>query len=419
MVSGYGIATKLIVNFGQDGTFAGNKTAGGNADDNGYGNFFYDVPAGFLALCSKNLPDPTVTPKEHFSVKLYDDGAGAKTGIGFAPELIWLKSRGSAKNHKLCDVIQGTGVAMQPNVGDTQITESTGLTAFGSDGFTVGADTDYSDTTGDGMVAWCWKLGGTPTADNSASAGATPTAGSVKIDGSNLGSALAGSIAVTRLTANTTAGISVGTWAGSGANATIAHGLSKAPNLVVIHSLTVADSWPVGSIQPVASMDHTDFLRRDSTAAMSSSGATLWNSLAPTASVINLGSSDATNKASNTWRFEAYHSVEGYSKIGAYNGNYNADGTFVYLGFRPAYVIIKRITLVNAWVIFDNKRNPYNDVTEFLFADATTATTTQNPMIDFLSNGMKMRRVDSWHNNTDAYLYMAFAETPFKNANAR
>ena len=156
-----GSTVEWVANFGQDGTFAGNKTAGGNADDEGYGNFFYDVPAGFLAVCSKNLTDCAITPSEHFNIILYDDGAGAKTGVGFAPELIWLRARAGSENHRMCDVIQGVGKAMQPNAGAAQVTEGTGLTAFGSDGFTVGATTGYSDTTGDGMVAWCWKLGGT------------------------------------------------------------------------------------------------------------------------------------------------------------------------------------------------------------------------------------------------------------------
>ena len=419
----------FVMNFGQDGTFAGNETAAGNADDNGYGNFLYDVPAGFLALCTKNIPDCAVIPSEHFGVMLTTIGAGARTfashgipaGAKFAPEMIWLKSRATTHNHHLCDVIQGVEKSLQPNVGDIQATgETTGLTSFDADGFTLGNDGSYAQTSGDGMVYWNWKLGGTPTADNSAGAGATPTANSVKIDGANLGSALAGSIAVTKLSANTTAGISVGIWNGSGANATIAHGLTKAPNLVVVHALDYADSWPVGSHQPLYSGAFNDYLRRDSTAAFTV-GHNMWNQTAPTTTVITVGSDNATNKSSTIWRFEAYHDVDGYSKIGCYKGNGNDDGTFVYTGFRPRYVIVKVLSATDSWQVMDTGRDPYNVANKRIRPDSNAAENLASwTNVDFLSNGFKPRGTDTiWNNASHNYLYMAFAEYPFKYTTAR
>ena len=397
-ISGHatGPAGVCVFNFGQDGTFAGAKTAQGNSDSESIGNFYYAVPSGFKALCSKNFPEPTVKPKEHFNVKLYDDGAGAKTGVGFAPELIWLKARGSAYNHKMCDVIQGTGKALQPNVGDAQITEATGLTAFGTDGFTVGSDTDYSDTTGDGMVAWCWKLGGTASAN---------TNGSI----------------TSSVSANVTAGVSVGTWTGSGANATIGHGLSKAPDVIVVHAYNSPDSWPYGMIAPYASIDFTDYLRRDSYTGVADSDI-IWNDTAPTASVFSVGSGAATNASGATWRFEAYHAVEGFSAFGSYLGNNNVDGSFCYTGFRPKWIMIKGTSGTTGWSIVDTARESFNPSWKETPIANNTHVEDQSGSFykDFLSNGFKIRCSScSFFNYSGRhYVWAAFAEYPFKYTNA-
>ena len=151
------VTKTATINCGQDSTFAGATTAGGNQDGNGIGDFKYAVPSGYLALCTKNLPEPSITlPGEHFSQLAYDDGAGAKTGVGFQPDLVWFKSRGSNYDHKVvgCGSWRRKGTCAKRD--SCRTTDSTGLTAFGADGFTVGADTNYSDTTGTGMFAWNW-----------------------------------------------------------------------------------------------------------------------------------------------------------------------------------------------------------------------------------------------------------------------
>ena len=389
-----------VLNFGQDGTFAGNETAGGNADDNGYGNFLYDVPAGFLALCSKNLTDCAVTPSEHFNTILYDDGAGAKTGVGFQPDLVWLKSRGSAYEHELTDAVRGVTKALSSD-SNSQIetTDSTGLTAFGSDGFTVGADNNYDDTTGDGMVAWCWKAG-------------NATLGT--------GDFTQGSIAST-CSRNADAGFSIVSWTGTGSLGTVGHGLSVAPNYLIVRNRDYVRSWIVCSEQSLASMDFTDALLLDEADAKNDTDG-YFNDTAPSATVFTVKDSDNTNRTSDKFIAYCFHNVEGYSKIGAYTGNANRDGTFIYLGFRPAFVMIKNVSSSANWVISDSARDPNNKVSCVSRPDINNADYCGSDAyfaMDFLSNGIKLRENDAWFSNATPYLYIAFAETPFKNSNAR
>jgi hypothetical protein len=397
MVSGYGIATKLIVNFGQDPTFAGNKSPGTTYDDGDYGAFFYQPPTGFLSLCSKNIPDPAVKPKEHFSVKLYDDGAGAKTGVGFQPDLVWLKASGITSNHHLTDAVRGVTKALVPNESFLEATDSAGLTAFGSDGFTVGTDNHYDDTTGAGMVAWCWKANGS---------------GSSNTDGS---------INTTATSVNTSAGFSISTYAGNGsAGATIGHGLSVAPNLVIVKRRSSGDGWMVGSIQPLASMDFDDALVLDTTAAKIDD-ISKWNDTAPTADLVSLGTNYEVNASGHTYVAYCFHNVEGYSKIGSYKGNGNVVGTFVYCGFRPRRIMYKRIDGTGSWNIYDTDRvnNNYNPVRERLPANLSYAAEPSSFAIDVLSNGFKLRTTDAEMNAGNNYMFYAIAETPSKYANAR
>ena len=414
-----------IFNFGQDGTFAGTETAQGNSDGT-YGNFYYAVPSGFKALCTKNIDDPTVIPSEHFNTVLYSGTGSARsiTGVGFQPDLHWLKIRtGESKSHMITDAVRGAGKYLQSD-GDGAESDDIGTVAsFDSDGWSFGGATaNQFNNSGSTYAAWNWKAGGAPTADNSAGAGATPTAGSVKIDGANLGSALAGTLPATRMSANTTAGFSITKYAGTGNEVkTVAHGLSVAPNLVIIKRREDSGhGWSVGTIQPLGSRDFTDTLfLHDNSAGQDDS--VWWNDTAPSSTVVTIGTNSWVNNASKNFIMYCFHSVEGYSKIGAYRGTMNTDGGFVYLGFRPAWVLIKAMGNSLNWVIFDNKRDTNNPMGKFLFADATNTETTQDPMLDFLSNGMKMRRADSWHNNTysDGYLYYAIAEQPFKYSNAK
>jgi hypothetical protein len=396
---------RWAVNFGADGTFAGNKTAQGNADENGYGNFYYEPPSGFLALCTKNLPDPTVTPKEHFGIMLYDDGAGAKTfashgipaGVGFQPDLVWFKSRGSSYDHELTDAVRGVTKAMSANKPDAEDTDSDGLTAFGSDGFTVGTGNNYDDQTGTGMVAWCWKAG-------------NATLGT--------GDFTQGTIAST-CSRNVDAGFSIVSWTGTGSNGTIGHGLSVTPNLVIAKRRDVSNTWLVGSVQSTVSMDFTDNLVMNTSDALDTGAGSRWNDTNPTSSVFYVGTNTEVNASSSTYVAYCFHNVEGYSKVGSYAGNGNADGPFVYCGFRPAYLWIKRVNSAGQWRVQDDARDIYNPTQETVMFDTTTAAADENPD-DFLSNGFKVRTSAGETNNSSGlYIYTAFSRTPFKYSNGR
>ena len=394
-------ADNWFLNCGQDATFAGTKSpaSAGPYDDGDYGSFYYQPPSGFKAICTKNLSEPAVKPGEHFNTILYDDGAGAKTGVGFQPDMVWVKSRGSAYNHKLTDAVRGVTKALSSNLGDSaaEVTDSTGLTAFGADGFTVGSDTNYSDTTGDGMVAWCWKANGS---------------GSSNTDGS---------INTTATSANTAAGFSISTYAGNGVpGATVGHGLSVTPNLVIIREVNHTGAWQVGSLQPLASMDFTDDMNLHNTIALEDY-LDLWNDTAPTSTLVTLGNSEYNNYTGRTYVMYCFHNVGGHSKIGSYKGNGNDNGTFIYTGFRPKFILCKVTSTTDGWQMMDTARDPYNVASKRLeanreFVEATASWT----YVDFLSNGFKPRGTDTiWNNASHTYLYMAFAEYPFKYTTAR
>ena len=427
----YSTSNSVIANFGQDHTFAGNKGGGvGAPDSEDYGSFYYTPPTGFLSLCSKNQPDCAVIPSEHFGIMLTTHAAGARTfashgvpaGAAFAPEMVWMKTRSTGHNHRMCDVIMGPQVALTPSTtAAADTSETTGLLSFDSDGFTLGNSGDYAQTSGSGMVYWNWKLGGTPTANNVAGAGNVPTAGSVKIDGVNKSDALAGTIAATKLTANAKAGMSLIWFTGNGVQgATVAHGLTRAPELVVSKCYT-GDQWVVGAISDMPGVDcnFTDFGVRDGTNAWLDHNL-FWNDQDPTATVIRMHSQGGINGSGLQMRHEAYHSVEGYSKVGCYRGNSQDDGTFCYTGFRPRLIIAKVINTTDGWQMMDTARDPYNVANKRLEANVATAEATASwTNVDFLSNGFKTRGTDTVWNANYNYLYIAFAEIPFKNTNAR
>jgi hypothetical protein len=386
---------ELVFNFGQDSSFAGNKTAQGNQDSNEVGDFYYAPPTDYLALCTDNLPDPEIAlPGESFNTILYDDGAGAKTGVGFQPDLVWVKSRGSGFNPKWTDSVRGATKAMVPDDTTAETTDSTGLTAFGTDGFTVGADTDYSDTTGTGMVAWSWKASGATTVTN--------TDGTIESE----------------VSANTTAGFSIVTYTGEGANTdTVGHGLTTTPDMIIVRNLS-GDSWIVWT--PFFTATTAYVLKLDTSDGVTNNVSWFYNA-APNATTFNPGDGGATN--SNTVDYIAYcfESIEGYSKIDKFKGNGDADGPYVYCGFEPAVVIIKQTTGSN-WFIYDNKRGTYNVIGPYLIP-STSASEATLTSLDFLSNGFKIRHDGSGAVpiNADAVdiIYMAFADSPFKYSNAR
>ena len=380
-------------NFGSDSSFGGLKTSGSAAaqDDNEKGDFYYEPPSGFLALCTDNLSDPEIKlPGDHFNTILFDDGSGAKTGVGFQPDLVWLKSRGSAYEHELTDSVRGTTKALSSDSTNAESTDSTGLTAFGADGFTVGADTNYSDTTGTGMVAWNWKAGGTASSNT---------------DGSITSS----------VSANTTAGFSIVGYTGNGTTAqTVGHGLSVAPEMIIIKSRSLAQVWNVFN-SPAGITGDTILQLQDTSGSVTGSNI----GIVANASTFGMGSATQVNDSTETFIAYCFHSVEGYSKVGSYEGNGNADGTFIYTGFRPAYFLQKRADATASWLIYDDKRDSYNESDTFLRANTNDQDDSGVP-IDIVSNGFKIRSSNSSINGSGGtMLYLAFAEAPMKFANAR
>ena len=390
--------TSFIWNFGQDSSFAGNKTAQGNQDSNDIGDFFYEPPNGFLALCSSNLPDATVTPSEHFNTVLYTGTGNAQsvTGVGFQPDWVWLKRRSGVQNNNVFDAVRGNTKLLATNTTDAEGTVSQWLNSFDSDGFTVGTAGNVS-ANGETNVVWNWKANGS---------GSSNTDGDI----------------TSTVSVNTDAGFSIVSYTGNDVNGeTVGHGLSKAPELVIIKARGgsyTSQGWGViGSV-----LSSTTALKLDSTAATVSAAGVTTNTL-PTATVFTVA--DNYNHSGSGHIAYCFHSVDGYSKVGSYTGNGNADGTFIYTGFRPAFVMIKQTNASGeSWQIFDSKRDIDNLQHNRLKPDSSAAEATNinvsSENIDSVSNGFKLRGYSNGINQSGgSYIYLAFAETPFKNSNAR
>ena len=390
-----GYNSTYTANFGQEGTFAGTETAGGNSDENGVGDFKYSVPSGFLALASSNLPEPTIGPNsseqadDYFNTVLYTgNGTGQSiTGVGFQPDWVWLKTRSVGYQHSLYDSVRGGQYRLASDQTVAEVDNSSAnLQSFDADGFTVGTlinDNQNSVT----YVSWNWKAGGTAVSN---------TDGSI----------------TSNVSANQDSGFSIVSYEGTGSNATVGHGLSSAPELIIIKERDNANGWAV-SIKG----DATDFLRLDTTVAQSDDAA-VFNDTAPTSTVFSIGTAAMVNRDSMI--AYCFHSVEGFSKVGSYVGNGNADGTFVFTGFRPAWLLIKETGNANSWEIYDTKRDPNNVASQRLFPNGTQAEATTSPSLDIVINGFKARAGNTGINRSNgSYIYMAFAEAPFKYANAR
>jgi len=398
-VSGNGVAGKGgFVNFGQDSSFSGLEVPQGNTDGNGIGDFYYAPPSGFLALCAANLPAPAIdpnagqTPTDYFNTVTYTGVGGQSiTGVGFQPDFVWIKSRSASRDHKATDVVRGVNKELVPNETFTESTRTTGLTSFDSDGFTVGSESGY-DNSGDNFVAWNWKAGGTAVSNT---------------DGSITSS----------VSASPESGFSIVTYTGTGANATVGHGLSKAPDMIILKKRTNdTQAWQVYH-SGNTSAPETDKLTLNTTAATVDDNTT-WNDTAPTSTVFSIGTGSGTNENTDTYVAYCFANTDGMVKAGSYTGNNST--TFVYTGFRPAFVMIKSSNQTRNWITFDNKRTPTNQMDGHLHPSANIAEQTGTDEIDFLSNGFNLRSPDN-DTNTSAfeYVYLAFAEQPFKYANAR
>jgi hypothetical protein len=393
-VNGGGGASRSVdVNFGADSSFAGNKTRQGNTDENGIGDFYYAPPAGgYLALCTDNLPEPAIVqPATQFNVVTYTGNGGTlDVDVGFQPDFVWTKSRTNAYVHGLWDTVRGVGKHLVSNLANAEVTNDPDgyLSAFNPNGFTLSAGSSSSATwnlLGGSYVAWCWKAGGTAVSN---------TDGSI----------------TSQVSANVDSGFSIVSFTKTSNDSdTYGHGLSQAPDLIIVKSRANVDNWLVY---------HSDFgatggFALEQTSAFSTN-AGYWNNTAPTPTVFTTGSYNIDGSAIAY----CFHSVEGFSKFGSYVGNGSADGTFVYTGFKPALVLAKTASSTNDWVIHDAARNPDNVVTHFLYPNLSIDEQTLFN-VDFLANGFKWRAGNLTNESGKTYIYMAFAENPFKEALAR
>jgi hypothetical protein len=365
--------------------------------------FTYTPPTGFVALNSYNLPTPTIsngalymaatTYTGNLTGQSITNGGNNTLGTTFQPDLVWIKSRSAATDHKLTDNVRGATKALISNSTAAETTDLTGLTTFNSNGFTVGASTVYNNT-GVTYVGWQWLAGAGSSSSN--------TSGTI----------------TSTVSVNTTAGFSVVTYTGTGANATVGHGLGIAPSMIITKKRNSTSDWAVYH----ASLGNTSYLILDSSAG-SASSSTYWNNTSPTSSVFSIGTADPVNISSATYVAYCFAPIAGYSAFGVYTGNGVADGPFTYTGFRPRYLILKKYSAAgDPWWVIDSSRSPYNQTILALRPSAANAEDSGvNANFDFLSNGFKARTAGGQNGNESGatYIWMAFAENPFKYSLAR
>ena len=384
-------------NFGQDSTFSGSNTAGTNTDANGIGSFKYAVPTGALAMCSANLPDPSITfPNKHFGTLTYGGNDSTQTisdtnAVDFTPDFTWVKRRDGSNSHILTNSVTGVTNYLISSRDNAEGTNAAFLTAFVNGGFTSGNNGDMNGS-GRTYVAWNWK-GADSTATNT--------------DGTN----------DSYVRANTTAGFSIVKYVGHSSASVVGHGLGVAPEIIFVKQRNGTNDWRVW----VDGFTDTDgkYFSLQATIGLTS-GSDKWNG-SPTSTVFGVANDDSTGGSSKEFIAYCFNSVAGYSKIGSYKGNQDADGTFVYTGFRPAWVVVKGDWGGN-WNLFDNKRPGYNVTNDRLFPNLNDAETDGSPtgnQMDFLSNGFKLTGSNVDTNHSATFIYLAFAEAPFKYSRAR
>ena len=325
-------------------------------------------------------------PTDYFNTKLYT-GTGATQSISdlnFSPDLVWIKQRNGTRYHRLIDSVRGATKELYSNSTDSEIIVADGLTSFDSNGFTLGSGI-ASNGSGDTFVGWSWR--------GSDSSAVSNTDGSI----------------TSTVSANTTSGFSIVSYSGNSiAGSTVGHGLGVAPKVIIEKTRTLSQNWRVYT----SVLGSNKRLILDQTNASEDGG--FMNSTDPTSSVFYLGSDDAYNASGQTHIAYCFAEKKGFSKIGSYTGNFNSNGPFIYTGFKPAFVIIKRTdTSGNSWRIFDNKRSTsgLNVIDKTLRPN--TADGEFSSDIDFVSNGIKIRNAQAEDNHPGTYFYMAFAENPF------
>ena len=393
------IATKTLD--GRSWFPAGNVYASGDQFDFNFGQrpFAYTPPTGFVRLNTYNLPDSTIKKGNTvMDATLYDGNSSTQTVTnagGFKPDMVWMKARSIAYNNLLHDSVRGVTQLLIPNGTDADQTVTDGITSFNSNGFSLGANGSYNQSTRT-YVGWQWQAGQGSTSSN--------TSGTI----------------TSTVSVNTTAGFSVVTYTGTGSLATVGHGLGVAPSMVIVK----ARGTPAGTARNWfvyhTSAGNTQYLELNTT---SSAGANsgFWNNTSPTSTVFTVNTNAGVNYSAATYVAYCWAEIAGFSKFGSYTGNGSADGPFVYTGFRPKFLMFKTTTIIGHWVIVDTSRNTYNVIDNSIYPDTAGSEINTITDVDFLSNGFKWRGVlaNETNVNGEVYIYMAFAENPFKNALAR
>lgn len=325
----------------------------------------------------------------YFNTLLYTGNGSTLTisGNNFQPDFTWIKERSAAGNHKLADVVRGATKYLSSNLTNAEDTTGSGIQSWNSTGFSVSNATDINDN-GQTYVSWNWL--------------ASNTSGSSNYSGT----------ITSTVSANTTAGFSIVSYTGNAtAGATVGHGLGAVPSMIITKARTISDNWGVYH----KSLGATKALYLNTTNAQITSSA-YYNNTAPSSTVVTLGENEATNDNAGMIMY-AFAEVKGYSKFGSYTGNGSTDGTFVYTGFKPAFLLIKTSSSNDGWQLIDAKRNLTNGYNNSRFetnsagAEAVNSTWT---LVDILSNGFKQRYYDNIMNASGVtYIYMAFAENPF------
>jgi hypothetical protein len=361
--------------------------------------FAYTAPSGFKALCTQNLPTPTIgatsatVANKYFDVSTWS-GTGSNISVtnsgGFQPDWVWAKSRSNAgTNNILEDAVRGVNywLASDSTSSESGLGSPGPITAFNSNGFS--GDTSISGS-GRTYVGWQWKANGS---------GSTNTSGSI----------------TSTVSANTTSGFSVVTYTGTGVAATVGHGLGVKPSMIILKNRSGVYDWPTWSqYLPNPTTQHF-WLNATNAAQISSS----FNSTQPTSSVFSIGTTGEANGNTNNFVAYCFAPIAGYSAFGSYTGNGSADGPFVFTGMRPAFVMIKRTDSTANWHILDVSRNTYNVANLLLYPNLSSAEATFSTL-DILSNGFKIRNSDvDFNASSGTYIYMCFASNPFKYSLAR
>ena len=324
-------------------------------------------------------------PTDYFNTVLYTGNGSTQsiTGINFQPDWVWIKERDDTPDHKIYDVVRGATKSIESNTTEAESTNASSLTSFDSNGFSLGTVGSVNGS-GDLFVSWNWLAGGSASSNT---------------DGSITSS----------VSANTTAGFSIVSYTGNGTSgATIGHGLSSKPTDIFVKSRNDTTNW----CSQHKALGATKFMRLNDTRAVTTNTAR-WNDTEPTSSVFSVGNDSETNQNNNTYIAYCFAEKKGFSRFGSYVGNGSSDGSYIHLGFKPAFVLLKQTNSTNYWNIYDNKRDIDNAVGKRLHPNTSDAETSNTDM-DFTAQGFKLRNSGANQNGSGStYIYMAFAENPF------